>query len=59
MLVIRVFVENVGEIRNENAINWIDGGLLVNPHSWIAKGKFSISMETTTYEVVVRPIEKV
>ena len=48
-----------GEIRNENSINWIDGGLLVNPQCWIARGKFSISMESMTYEVVVRPITKI
>jgi hypothetical protein len=48
-----------GEIRNENCINWLFDGLIVNLKYWYARGKFSINNEETIYELIIKPIEKV
>ena len=48
-----------GEIRNDNAINWLNDGLIVDPQYWYVRGNFSISNEETIYELTIKPIEKV
>lgn len=48
-----------GEIRNENCINWLFDGLIVDLKHWHAKSKFTISNGDTIYELTIKPIEKV
>lgn len=55
----QIIIKWDGEIRNENFINWLYDGLIVNPKYWYAKGNFSISDEDTIYELIIKPIEKV
>lgn len=55
----QIIIKWDGEIRNENCINWLYDGLIVNLKYWYAKGKFSISNEDKIYELVIKPIEKV
>lgn len=55
----QIIIKWDGEILNENAIHWVDGGLTVNPRYWYAKGKFQLSLSDTIYEVYIYPIEKV
>lgn len=55
----QIIIKWDGEIRNENAIKWLYDGLIVNLTYWYAKGIFSISNEDKTYELVIKPIEKV
>lgn len=55
----QIIIKWDGKIRNENCINWVYDGLIVNLKYWYAKGKFSISNEETIYELVIKPIEKV
>ena len=55
----QIIIKWDGEIRNENCINWLYDGLIVDPKYWYAKGKFSISNEDEIYELAIKPIEKV
>lgn len=48
-----------GEIRNENCINWLFDGLIVDLKHWYVRSKFTISNEDTIYELTIKPIEKV
>lgn len=55
----QIIIKWDGEIRNENCINWLYDGLIVDLKCWYAKGNFSISNEDKIYELVIKPIEKV
>ena len=55
----QIIIKWDGEIRNENCINWLFDGLIVDLKYWYARGKFSISNEDTIYELTIKPIEKV
>ena len=55
----QIIIKWDGEIRNENAIDWLYDGLIVDPRYWYARGNFSISDEDTIYELTIKPIEKV
>ena len=55
----QIIIKWDGEIRNENDINWLYDGLIVDTKYWYARGNFSISNEDTIYEIIIKPIEKV
>ena len=55
----QIIIKWDGEIRNENCINWLYDGLIVDPTYWYARGNFSVSNEDTIYELTIKPVEKV